>query len=488
MIGWRIRLRPLMVLLVVVPLGAALALGSVAGSRLLRSALGTEVPASRVSAVVAQFGQNSLLLGIIVLAVGATAAFAIGTLLVHPLARLRVGVAGLTRGERDAATVRSPISEYHALAAAVDRAATESAQHLTALSAERDAMATLVNVVSEGILQVGADGRVIQANPAACRLLGIPEDAVGQPLRALIRQAEVRGLLDRAMEGHIAGATEVALDERRLLVSARPIAAGPAPETGDGNATVITFTDLTEVRRLEGVRRDFVANVSHELKTPLTSIRGYVETLMMDELPEDMKRQFLEVIQKNAERLQGIVDDLLDLSRLESGVWRPEMQVVDALRFAEETWSTTSGTRAARKRIEFLPIGEPGAILADPRGLRQVLTNLYDNALRHTPEGGRITVRVGRDPALNGNINGHPPDAPWVSIDVQDTGSGIPSDALPRIFERFYRVDPARSRAEGGTGLGLSIVKHLMESMGGSVTAESELGKGTTIRLRLVAP
>ncbi|MGH7555603.1 MAG: sensor histidine kinase, partial [Longimicrobiales bacterium] len=463
MTGWRIRLRPLLVLLVVVLLGSALALANAATSRSLRTVLASEVPAARVAAIAEQFGQNALLFGVIALGVGAAAAFAIGTLLVHPLARLRTGVTGLTRAERDSATIRPPIVEYQALAAAVDRAATELAQHLTELSAERDAMATLVNVVSEGILQVGADGRVIQANPAARRLLGIPEDAVGQPLRALIRQAEVRGLLDRAMEGHIGGATEVALDERRLLVSARPISASPASENGDGNATVITFTDLTEVRRLEGVRRDFVANVSHELKTPLTSIRGYVETLMTDELPEDMKRQFLEVIQKNAERLQGIVDDLLDLSRLESGGWRPEMQVVDPLRFAEETWSTTSSTGAARKRIEFLPIGEAGPILADPRGLRQVLTNLYDNALRHTPEGGRITVRVGRDPTLNSYTNGHPPDASWVSIDVHDTGSGIPSDALPRIFERFYRVDPARSRAEGGTGLGLSIVKHLME-------------------------
>jgi signal transduction histidine kinase len=488
MTGWRIRLRSLLVLLVVLLLGSALVLANGVASRLLRSALGGDVPAARAAAIVEQFGQDALIFGVITLAVGATAAFAIGTLIVHPLARLRAGVAGLTRGQRDAATLRTPILEYHSLATAVDRAATESAQHLTELSAERDALATLVNLVSEGILQVGPDGRVIQANPAARRLLGIPDAAVGQPLRSLIRQAELRGLLDRALEGHIAGATEIALDDRRLLVSAPPISANAAPETADSNATVITLTDLTEVRRLEGVRRDFVANVSHELKTPLTSIRGYVETLMTDELPEDMKRQFLEVIQKNAERLQGIVDDLLDLSRLESGGWRPEMQVMDALRFAEETWTTSSSTRAARKRIEFLPIGESGTILADPRGLRQVLTNLYDNALRHTPEGGRITVRVTRERALNGNTNGHSPDALWVSIDVQDTGSGIPSDALPRIFERFYRVDPARSRAEGGTGLGLSIVKHLMESMGGSVTAESELGKGTTIRLRLVAP
>jgi signal transduction histidine kinase len=271
---------------------------------------------------------------------------------------------------------------------------------------------------------------------------------------------------------------EVTIDDRRLLVTARPI-----PGQGNGarspGGAVVAFTDLTELRRLEGVRRDFVANVSHEIRTPLTSIRGYVETLLSDDLPADMQRQFLGVIEKNAERLHGIVDDLLDLSRLESGGWRPELRPLRALTVADDVW-TGCQRRAADKHIEFRREGEDATVVADPGGLRQVLSNLFDNALRHTPDGGRITVRV--------RGGGTASDAgKLVAIDVQDTGSGIPRDSLPRIFERFYRVDPARSRAEGGTGLGLSIVKHLVESMGGDVTAESELGKGTTMRIRLPA-
>src|SRR5690606_14913974 len=215
---------------------------------------------------------------------------------------------------------------------------------------------------------------------------------------------------------------------------------------------------------------------------------------------------------KNACRLQQIVDDLLDLSRLESGGWRPELQPLQVARIAEEAWGPFR-ERAAEKGVAFLV--EPGDAVparADPPGLRQIFSNLFDNALRHTPAGGRIAVHVGVScdagavPGARAGRLGEPlavghgaalghashPAAPdpagrWVVVEVRDTGSGIPRDALPRIFERFYRVDPARSRAEGGTGLGLSIVKHLVESMGGDVAAESELGKGTTIRFRLPA-
>ncbi|MGH7506102.1 MAG: sensor histidine kinase, partial [Longimicrobiales bacterium] len=347
------------------------------------------------------------------------------------------------------------------------------------LTRERDDLALLVTAVTEGILQIDGDGRVVTANPAARSLLGLPRGAEGQLVASLVRNAELRGFLERGATASDIASREVNVDERRLLVTARPIP--PLDDSGPGpGGTVVAFTDLTELRRLEGVRRDFVANVSHEIRTPLTSIRGYVETLMADELPPDMQRQFLEVIHKNAERLRGIVDDLLDLSRLESGGWRPELQPLQPLDIADDVWSHTR-ERASSKRIEFRREGADAAVVADPSGLRQVFANLFDNALRYTPDGGRITVRVAA--ARNGSVA----DPPRVTVEIQDTGSGIPVDSLARIFERFYRVDPARSRAEGGTGLGLSIVKHLVESMGGDVTAESELGKGTTMRFRLPA-
>jgi two-component system, OmpR family, phosphate regulon sensor histidine kinase PhoR len=388
------------------------------------------------------------------------------------LARLRAGVLGRARGD-GAALPDFQLRELHDLAGAIDRLSARDAAREAEARAEHAGIAIMLDAISDGILHVNGQGRVLRFNPAAAALLGVDASAVGEPVEKLVRHSELRGILQRAAAGAAVGAAEIALDERRLLVSARPM----NDAGGDADGAVVVFVDLTQLRRLEGVRRDFVANVSHELKTPLTSIRGYVETLLEDDaLPVETRRQFLDVVRKNAERLQHIVDDLLDLSRLESGGWRPELQVVDARSIIDDVWSGCSA-RAAERRITFTAPAGDVPVLADPGGLRQVLANLLDNALRHTPEGGSVEVAACVEPAEPG----------LVAFEVRDTGAGIPSDALSRIFERFFRVDPARSRADGGTGLGLSVVKHLVESMGGDVSAESELGRGTTIRFRLPA-
>jgi two-component system phosphate regulon sensor histidine kinase PhoR len=211
-----------------------------------------------------------------------------------------------------------------------------------------------------------------------------------------------------------------------------------------------------------------VANVSHELKTPLTAIAGYAETLAA-EAPDGQASGFAQTIVENARRMQRLVDDLLDLSRIESGSWEPEPRRVGVDAAAREAWDPFV-ERAGGRDISFESATDSSAINADPEALRQIFTNLFDNALRHTPRGGRIRVAVQR--AKGATV-----------VRVSDTGSGIPADHLPRIFERFYRVDPGRSRQEGGTGLGLAIVKHLVEAHGGRVEAESELGRGTTILL-----
>jgi len=350
-------------------------------------------------------------------------------------------------------------------------------------------LTTLVETVSDGLLRVGPGGTVEFLNPAARVLLGLPPSAVGQPISALIRSLELRRLIERALqEQHVAG-TEVTLGERRVLVAAQALGKGQDAEHGEG--AVVALSDLTTLRRLEGVRRDFVANVSHELKTPLTSIRGYVDTLLTDEPSSEVRQQFLQVIQRNAARLQRIVDELLDLSMIESGAWQPQLQAVSAAEIVLDVW-TSFRDQAEQRAISFVPPENDRRIRVDPSALRQVLGNLFDNALRHTSAGGRVVIRIGparirsRQPAPGGT---HPDHAgrDLVAVEVTDNGSGIPHDALPRIFERFYRVDPARSRARGGTGLGLAIVKHMVEGMGGSVEAESELGKGTTIRCYLPA-
>ncbi|HUF05755.1 MAG TPA: ATP-binding protein [Candidatus Binatia bacterium] len=399
---------------------------------------------------------------------GMLLAYALGSFLTDQLAALRLGTLERLRGTQRT-PVRSAVRDMDALATSIDLLARELQDRAAGLEAERARLDTLLRAVNEGILHLDRNGRVVRANPAACALLGLPPDSIGAPAASVVRDAELRSLLRRAVAGNAIDTSEIALDGRRLLISATTLE--------DGGA-VLAIADLTALRRLEGVRRDFVANVSHELKTPLTSIRGYAETLLSDDhLDPESRRRFLEVIAKNATRLQHIVDDLLDLSRIESGGWRPNLHDVAAAPAVHDAWTGCSETATARA-IAFDQVGD-ARVRADPDALRQILANLFDNAIRHTPEGGRITVAITRHSAAD--------RPPFVEFVVTDTGTGIPGDALPRIFERFYRVDPARSRAGGGTGLGLAIVRHMVETMGGDVTVESALGKGTTMRFRLPA-
>ncbi len=342
---------------------------------------------------------------------------------------------------------------------------------LSAAIQHRDDALFLVNAVGEGLIQLDPAGHVVRLNPAAARLLKLPGEALGHPVSALIRHPGLRSLLERPAPEDAAESSELDVEGRQLLVLRQPLTC-----RAGGAGTIVLIVDLTPLRKLEDVRRDFVANVSHELKTPLTAIRGYLETLQDDEIEPTLRAQFLEAALRNSERLRRIVDELLDLSRIESGGWRPHLAALDACAAAREAWSAF-GQRAAEHGIDFAVAAEDAcpAVSADPDGLRQILSNLYDNALRYTPDGGHIRVSVG-----------HTPEGP-VAIGVSDNGTGIPAEALPRIFERFYRVDPSRSREAGGTGLGLSIVKHLAERMGGEVIAESRLGVGTTVRVTLPA-
>jgi two-component system phosphate regulon sensor histidine kinase PhoR len=242
---------------------------------------------------------------------------------------------------------------------------------------------------------------------------------------------------------------------------------------GTEGGAVVLIVDITEIKRLDAVRSDFVANASHELKTPLTVIRAAAETVQDEELPSDLRSRFLHSIEGNTVRLQRLVDDLLDLSRYESGAWRPER-----LRFAVEDVARAAWMELHEKatgRAVAFEISGSGEALGDEAATYQVFRNLFENALRYVPEGsGRIAVDI-------------EPSGSRLVVAVKDNGSGIPASALPRIFERFYRVDAARSREEGGTGLGLAIVRHLVSSMGGEVDAASIWGAGTTITFTIPA-
>ena len=375
----------------------------------------------------------------------------------QPLVELRSVARAMARGDLERRPTLSAPGEIGDLAVALHRMAEQLASRLDALQADEALMTALFEALSEGVVATDARGRVLRINDTARKLLGA-RAPTPFPAELLPREPDLREALGAALRGIASEPFEVRIGDRTLALTAQPLSAGGA---------VLTVFDLTTLRRLEIVRRDFVANVSHELKTPLTVISGFAETLVDDDPPPEQRKHFAETIRANARRMQRIVDDLLDLSRIESGGWRPNPSVVQVRDIAEDALASVAASVSPDVSCS-VAIGE-GAdrVFADPTALRQVLGNLVDNATRYTQRGS-ITVFSERD------VRGT-----WVG--VRDTGAGIAVEHLPRIFERFYRADPSRSRELGGTGLGLAIVRHLAEAHGGRVRAESVLGAGTTI-------
>ncbi len=347
--------------------------------------------------------------------------------------------------------------ELARVASAANRVRGELEEQLGGVTRERDELAQLMDEVGEGLMALTNDARILRINPAAGSLLGLVEVLPFSPVGSLVRDPVLRDFLEASVV-RAEGRLEVTVGDRELEVRTKRGTAGGA---------VVLLVDITEIRRLEAVRTDFVANASHELKTPLTVIRAAAETVLDGDLPAGLRDRFLRSIEGNTERLQRLVDDLLDLSRYESGAWRPEREPLLVQEVARQAWEELAERRSGQD-LDYRVAGE-GEAMGDEAALYQIFRNLFENALRYVPDaGGRITVEVDRAEDM-------------IEVGVEDNGSGIPPSSLPRIFERFYRVDAARSREEGGTGLGLAIVRHLVSSMGGEVDARSSLGAGTTI-------
>jgi len=356
------------------------------------------------------------------------------------------------------------VTELENLASAFNRLGEELQGRMRELAGERDDIQAVIDSLDQGVLALDAQGRVLRWNRAAARLLAFPPElATATPATALVRSPDLKDVLTATARGEEVR-REVSLRDRDLVVTSHPLG---------GGGGVAGLMDVSEIRRLERVRRDFVANASHELKTPLTSIRGFAETLLEGDPEPALRRTFLASILNNTVRLQNMVDDLLDLSRLESGGWVAERKEVEVARLANEAFDPMREEAEASDR-SFEVVGNARAV-ADPAGLLQVFRNLYENGLRHTDPGGSISVTIREELEV-------------VHVAVSDDGEGIPIKSLPRIFERFYRADSSRARDQGGTGLGLAIVRHLVTSMGGTVWAESELGMGTTVNFTLPRP
>lgn len=352
------------------------------------------------------------------------------------------------------------------------RSLTETVQALQSkldeLTAQRNQATAIVESLAEGVMAVDAHGRIVLMNPAANVLLGVTAlELTGHSVFETVRQHELHGFLRSVLQDHRRATQDITVfhpTERHLRLHAVP-----CERCGvSGPCAVLVIQDVTEHHRYERLRREFVANVSHELKSPLTSIRSLTETLMGGAL-EDPKnnRRFVEMIDQDSARLTRLIDDLLSLSQIESQAVLLRRSSVELKSLVESVLSSHRPAISQRRLTVTVEIPSGLAVYADSDRLRQVLANLIDNAVKYNKEGGRLAVS-----SVAGD--GH------VKVMVADTGLGIPETDLPRIFERFYRVDKARSRELGGTGLGLSIVKHIVEAHGGRVAVESELDRGST--------
>jgi two-component system, OmpR family, phosphate regulon sensor histidine kinase PhoR len=356
--------------------------------------------------------------------------------------------------------------------------------NLSQIIEEKEKSDSILRCMVEGVLVLDPKGRVLVMNQQARAMFHVRDDldVHGASVLEITRHPEVHRILEEILTFDFSTQTyakEVELDDERWF-RVNAVRLRDTQENLQGS--ILVFHDVTDIKRFESMRSDFVANVSHELRTPLTAIRGYVETLMhMPPTDPKESRQFLAIIDRHSERLSRLTQDLLTLSDLESGKIQLSLQPLDASqliqRVLEVFWD-----QAARKQVKLTQRIEPQLpnLLGDFDRLQQLFINLIDNALKYTPSGGEITLEARSLPPRNGGTA-------QIEIAVIDTGAGIPEKDLPRLTERFYRVDKARSRDLGGTGLGLAIVKHIIQAHKGDLTIESAVNRGTTVRVRLAA-
>ena len=409
-----------------------------------------------------------------VLLTAAAAAFVLARRFARPLVELNEGAQRLAAGDLSHKIHVSGTLEHTTLAETINAMSGRLARMFDLLEHDKEQLRAILSGMVEGVIAVDDRGRVLFANDRAGKLLGFdPNEAVKRPVFEVVRGPGLREIVEKGVASSDAHREELEWK-------------GPPPRTlavyvsrfpGHGMpGAVVVLHDTTELRQAERMRQDFVANVSHELKTPLSVIKSSVEALTDGAIHEvEARDMFLNQVTREADRLHDLIQDLLSLARIESGNLALQMKSI-ALGRAITDCVERHHARAESKTITVIerPPADGLEVMvgADADALRQVLDNLVDNAIKYTPNGGRITVRwsAAGDTAI---------------FEVEDTGVGIPQEDLPRVFERFYRVDKARSRAVGGTGLGLSIVKHLVQAMKGQIRVASTLGKGTTFRVSL---
>ncbi len=423
-----------------------------------------------VEAAVADLRRNLLTAALIGLAAALALSFLLSWITVRPLSEMRETLGAIARGDLGRRLRPRSEDELGEMAGAINDMAEELGLRLAEVTAEKEQLDAVLAGMVEGVLVLDTDGCVTLANPRLRELISLWGPVEGRKLLEVVRHPGIDDALRAAADSTAPVVSEVEVGDRapRTLL----IHAAAFPQEGPLMGTVAVFHDVTELRRLESVRRDFVANASHELQTPLTAIRGFAETLVANELSREEVRAQLSVILRNSERLENLIRDMRELSRVESRRVPLQPGEVDVVKLTRALLADME-PRLKERSLEA-SVSDRGAVpaWADRRAVDQVLSNLLDNALKYTDPGGRITVGIEAQPEV-------------VRVSVSDSGIGISAEHRPRIFERFYRVDTARSRALGGTGLGLSIVRHLVQAMDGEVYVESEPGRGSAFHFTL---
>jgi two-component system phosphate regulon sensor histidine kinase PhoR len=430
-------------------------------------------PMTAVEAALSSFYRRLIIAGLIVAILAAVVSVFVLRRLTRPLNQLREGAERIASGDMDTRLPVPNTEEIAALAESMNSMAAQLASRIQTITQQRNEHAATLSGMSEGVIALDAADRIVSLNRSAARLLDIvPEASVGQTLFAAVRISALHDLVASSADGSKVAEAQFdisGIEKRHVLARASIL----RDATGMHAGAVIVLSDITRQQQLENMRRDFVANVSHELKTPITAIRGSVETLLDGAIhDQENAPRFLDMIDKQSARLSSLVDDLLSLARIEEQTVEGRAKLT-RVAVSDVISAAVAACReqAAQKRISLESSCEPN-IMAEmnPRQIEQALVNLISNAIQYSDEGK--TVRV------SGWISGND-----LTLAVVDQGCGIEAKHLPRIFERFYRVDAARSRATGGTGLGLAIVKHIALAHGGRVEVVSAPGRGSTFRI-----